>query len=92
MWAVLLDNGKVTEKQLREATGRHRTTVKRKLGIMFRLCMVEPLGDGHWRPLPDVDLDEVAEELGTAGLGAAQREKHERDRALHRRALEHFNR
>ena len=92
MWAVLLDNGKVTEKQLREATGRHRTTVKRKLGIMFRLGMAEPLGDGLWQALPGVDLDEVAEQLGTAGLGAAQREKHERDRILHGRALEHFNR
>ena len=69
-------------------TGRHRTTIRRKLETMFRMGMVEPLGDGFWRALADVDLDAVAEELGTAGLGAAQREKHERERVSHRRAVE----
>jgi hypothetical protein len=87
MWAILLDCREVTERQLRESTGRHRTTVKRKLMSMFQMGMVEPLGDGIWRVVTAVDLDVIAEALGTAGKGEAQREKHRRQREAHRRAL-----
>ncbi|MBU0492717.1 MAG: bifunctional DNA primase/polymerase, partial [Chloroflexi bacterium] len=69
-------------------TGRHRTTVQRKLAEMFRLGLVEPLGDGWWRAVPEVDLEQVAEELGTAGAGDRQQAQHQRDRRTHRLLLE----
>ena len=80
-----LDQASVAE--LAEATGRAKPTVYRKLKLMEGLLMAEHLGQGQWRAL-EVDLDSVAEVLGTAGQGERQHERHVQDRRLHRLILE----
>jgi hypothetical protein len=54
-------------------------------GEVFRL--VEP-GDGDtWRAL-EADLDGIARAIGTAGAGERQKQKHERERAGWRLAID----
>ena len=45
--------------------------------------MADQKPDRSWVAL-ERDLDEVAEELGTAGMGELQAERHELERDLHR--------
>ncbi len=80
----LLAAGEKTERELEDATGRHRTTVKKKLMAMLRLGMVEPLGDGLWRAVADIDLDDIAKLLGTDGTAEAQHAKHVQERRAQR--------
>jgi len=70
--------------ELARVTGRHRTTVKRKLNLMLNLGMAEPLGDGYWCAVLGADLDQAAEKSGTSGIGERQRAGHVRDRRRHR--------
>lgn len=88
VWAVLQAMEEATVADLAKMTGRHRTTVKRKLELMFKVGMVEPLGDEVWRGVVGADLDQVAVELGTSGIGERQRARHVRDRRRHRFELE----
>lgn len=88
VWAALQSAPLLKVAKLAKMTGRHETTVRRKLKLMFKLGMAEPMGDGLWRAVPGVDLDQVAEELGTSGTGERQRAKHVRDRRRHWYALE----
>lgn len=77
------DDGTATVRELAEATGRHRSTVGRKLRMMFTLGLVEPVGRSLWRIVPEFTagmLDQAAQEIGTAGLGQRQRRQHLRDR------------
>ena len=93
MWEVLQE-GPANIDELSMRTGRHVRTVKRALDRMTGLVdsitgeiidMVE--GDGkNWRAL-DVNLDYVAQLIGTAGYGKLQWEKHSKERRLHRWAL-----
>ena len=89
VWRALLvagDTG-ITDAHIAEATGRGRATVARKLRAMYRLGMVAPLGDGLWRAIANVDLDKIAQELGTSGMGEAQCKLHSKDRLRHRTVL-----
>jgi|GEM_PF-979385 len=89
---LLQTTNAMTVSDLAARTGRHRTTVQRKLVEMFRLGLVEPLGEGWWRVVSEVNLDQVAAELGTAGAGDRQRAQHQRDRRTHRLLLERVDR
>jgi len=88
-----------TVRELAEATGRHRTTIYRKLkgdpkkGVigLYQLGLVEPVGRGVWRLVPEFDtvmLDQAAADLNTAGVGRRQRERHRQERYSNRRKLE----
>lgn len=81
------DEGR-TVASIARATGRARRTIYRKLARMFKLAMVEPVGDGLWRALPGVDLERVAAELGTFGAGDTQREQHAAERRRHKSVLQ----
>ncbi len=94
VWAALQDGPK-NIKELAMITGRHRTTVKRVLGIMAGLIdtvtgelmpMVEVDGD-KWGACESVNLEHIAEIVNTAGMGKRQHEKHEAERRAHRRDL-----
>ncbi|MBU1746742.1 MAG: helix-turn-helix domain-containing protein, partial [Chloroflexi bacterium] len=85
--AALSAGAAVAATDITAQTGRHRTTVQRKLMAMAQLGLVEPVGDGWWRVVPGVDLDRAATELGTAGAGDRQRSQHQRDRRAHRLLL-----
>jgi len=88
--------------ELADLTGRGRRTIYRKLKGsprdngdvspgLFHLGLVEPVGRGTWRLVPeytDTMLDDAAEYLGVAGLGDRQRHRHRQDRTGHRIELE----
>jgi hypothetical protein len=78
VWRAL--SGQVSEGEVAKVTGRKVRTVHRKLLTMFRLGLVEPLGDKVWQRASCADLDRAAAELGTAGMGERQREKHRAER------------
>ena len=90
-----LQAGPASIKELAAATGRGEKTVKRALlrmaGIVDSVTgelmpMVED-NAGQWHALP-VDLEQIAEIIGTAGAGARQKERHAKERRAHRRGLE----
>ena len=85
--------------ELAEITGRHVKTVERAINRMVKLA--DPLtgeylpmvasDDGiTYRPLP-VDLDRIAQVIGTAGAGERQRKKHATERRLQAQSLERGN-
>lgn len=91
--------GVATVSQLVKATGRDRTTVHRKLKGdpkrghvgLFQLGLVEPVGRGEWRVIPEfrpIMLAQAAAELGTAGALTRQKRRHRRDRATNRQGLD----
>jgi len=80
VFAVMEARQEATVNELAEATGRHRTTVTRKLLQMYALALVEPLGDGLWQINENADLDQAARELNTSGTGKEQRSEHIRQR------------
>ena len=86
VWQAL-QGSELTIRELAAMTGRHRTTVKRKLLTMVDLGLVENVGD-DWCIVDGADLSAAAGRLGTKGAGQAQRIKHIRDRRLHRRVLD----
>jgi predicted transcriptional regulator len=90
-----LSSGPKTVVELTRDTGRHRKTVQRKLDRMSALVDLDTgeihemvfLEDGKYRRNEDIDLDCVAEALGTKGMGDKQEKKHAEERALHKRSL-----
>jgi len=90
IWEALLDGPK-TINDLVRISGQHRTTVKRKLERMGRIInlrngevisMVDFDGQ-KYRAKRDIDLDYVAETLGTKGMGRRQKEQHIIQREIH---------
>lgn len=90
IWQALQDGPK-TIKELINDTGRHRTTIKRKLEKMSNIIdirtgeivsMVEFDGE-KYKAKENVDLDYIAELLGTKGMGERQKERHIREREEH---------
>lgn len=80
VWDALGRVDRASVAELQEATGRCTRTVGRKLAAFAECDMVVRIGRGDWTPRTDVDLDKVAEALGTAGIGARQKERHGRQR------------
>ncbi len=83
--------GPKTIKELEAITGRHRTTIKRKLEKMINIIdirtgeivsMVDYDGE-RYQAKENVDLDYIAELLGTKGMGERQKEQHIREREEH---------
>ncbi len=96
VYAALLEKQGQTLGELATKTGRNKTTIWRALIRMLKMAdtytgeylpMVEHDGD-KWRAL-EVDLDHIAHIVGSAGIGRKQKELHARERAAHRRGLEH---
>jgi predicted transcriptional regulator len=95
LWA-LLRAAPMTAAELAERSGRNVRTVYRNLAKLARIVdaatgevfrLVEP-GDGDtWRAL-EADLDGIARAIGTAGAGERQKQKHERERAGWRLAID----
>jgi hypothetical protein len=94
VWQVLQHHS-ASIQELTAITGRHVKTIERALDRMTNLA--DPLTgeclpmvashDGEiYSPLP-VDLDRIAQAIGTAGAGERQRNEHARDRRLHARGL-----
>ena len=76
-------------------TGRHNSTILRALQRMSkivdtttgeRIKMAEEL-DGKWYPI-EVNLDQIAGIIGTAGIAKRQHQKHIYERKIHRRSLQ----
>ncbi len=95
IWQALQERP-ATVDELADSTGRHVKTIERVIDRMSKLA--DPLtgeylpmlasDDGEtWRAL-DVDLDRIAQAVGTAGASERQRKQHARDRRLHARGLE----
>jgi hypothetical protein len=80
--------GVTSERDVAAATGRHVTTVRRKLRQLLGVALVEPLGDGYWRAVDDPDLDRAAIEWNVAGIGERQRVRHEKERQDNRLYLD----
>ncbi len=98
VWKALQDGPK-TIKELISETGRHRTTIKRKLEKMSNIIdirtgeivsMVSIYGK-NFQAKEDVDLDYIAELLGTKGMGERQKERHIREREEHNRIITRKN-
>jgi hypothetical protein len=95
VYAELLDSGPLTVIELAERTGRSRRTVKRTLQRMSRITVdsltgeiiqvVEKEGE-KWHAL-EVDLETVARDVGTFGVGEKQKRQHERERRSHANQL-----
>ena len=83
LFAVLREGLPVSVGDLVDATGRHRTTVTRRLSKMAQYGLVEEFGGSEWVLTPDAEirLHQVAELCGTLGDGAAQRARHEEESA-----------
>lgn len=86
IYHVLCQLREATPQKLEQVTGRGKATVWRKLQTMQELMMVEVTRPGWYMAL-DVNLDSVANILGTKGLGKKQRELHIQQRRLHRLEL-----
>lgn len=95
VYAALLEEPGQTLGELVRVTGRGKMTVWRALNRMLKMAdtytgeylpMVEHDGD-KWRAL-EVDLDQIAHIVGSAGIGRKQKELHARERAAHRRGLD----
>lgn len=95
VWETLLRKGPMAAKQLAQYTGRHVGTIRRALKKMSSLVdqytgeyfMLVQKGDkGLWMAL-NVDLDQAARLLGTAGAGERQRQEHAMQRRVRARRL-----
>jgi hypothetical protein len=89
-----LQAGPLAVDELAQATGRDKRTVQAVLGRMATivdrttgevLSMVERDG-GKWKALP-VDLEQIADLVGTSGATERQKINHEKERRAHARDL-----
>ena len=82
----------MTAKELIERTGISRTTVFRVLQKMSKvidgrtgevIAMVQS-HNGVWKISPNVDLNQIALLIGTAGIGKRKREQYKREQKQYR--------
>lgn len=66
------------------AIGSNKATVSRKLALLKSVGMASPSKSG-WVACPDICLDSVAAQLGTAGQAVEQVERHAADRVDYQR-------
>jgi hypothetical protein len=95
VWQVLQEHP-ATIEELAHITGRHVKTIARAIDRMSKLAdsltgeylpMVASDNGITYHSLP-VDLDRIAQAIGTAGAAERQRRQHARERRIHARALE----
>lgn len=84
IYTNLVTMGDSTVNHLAQQTGISPATVKRKLATMTDLEIVIKPKRGWYRAIKDPDLDWLAEEVGTAGIGAKQKRQHKNDRRLYK--------
>jgi hypothetical protein len=93
-------NGPLTVEELAQRTGRDKRTVKYALERMSQIvdrktgeiiCMIKSDGNGIWQAI-EVDLDLVAQVVGTAGASEKQKRLHEKERRDHARSLQRVGR
>lgn len=88
VWQATLDpDSPPTVAGIAAATGLHRRTVRRRLDQLTVHGLVGRHGDRYTGRL-DVDLDQVAEHVGTTGRGAKRKALHSAQREQHRRRVE----
>lgn len=95
IWQAIQQEPK-TIAEIQEETGRSRKTIISKLKIMGNLVDMRTgeivsmitFDDERYSPVNDVDLDYIAELLGTKGMGERQKAKHEQERTEHKAILE----
>ena len=92
IWAILQPSKEpMRVSEIAEVTGRHRVTVQDALTRMCQLGMAhcDMSGAGVvWSSVTGVNLDEIAREIGTQGIGAEQKVKHAKERAAHKQRIE----
>jgi predicted transcriptional regulator len=94
IWQAIQDGPK-TIQEIEKITGRHRTTIKRKLDKMSNIIDIRTgeiismvLLDGErYQAQEDINLDYIAELLGTKGKGEVQKRQHIREREEHNRQI-----
>jgi len=97
IWQAL-EEGPKSIKELENITGRHRTTIKRKLEKMGNIIdyrtgeiiSMVSIEDGKYSAKPGINLDYIAELIGTKGMGERQKEQHIREREQHKRLITHY--
>lgn len=82
VWSALHPAAPTTFSTLREATGRHRSTIRRQLVKLAKHGLATE-ADGGWRR-GCVDVAELERALGVAGERQRQRRRHEDDRERYR--------
>jgi predicted transcriptional regulator len=85
LYALLREAGSLSSEALAERSGKHRSTVKRKLEELAAHGLATQLDDGSWRAVAR-DLNDVAKGLPVAGIGEQARRKHAEERATYARA------
>jgi hypothetical protein len=88
IWWHLQKSGPLTASELAQRTGRHIRTVRRNLDKMSMVTdslngTVVPLvaRDGsRWHVVEGVNLEFVAQVIGTSGVGERQRRRHQQER------------
>lgn len=85
LYTILDEAGPLSSEALSERSGKHRSTVKRKLKELAATGLAIQLDDGSWRAVAR-DLDDVAEGLLVAGIGEQARRRHATERATYARA------
>lgn len=87
-----LHRAPMTQSELVERTGRSASTISRALDVLQANAMIEAhdLRDWKivWTAKQNFDLNALARWYETAGKGAAQALKHERERELRRKQME----
>lgn len=94
VWQVLQE-APATVEELATQTGRHKKTIERALARMVNITdpltgeylpMIASADGDTWHALP-VDLDHIAQVIGTAGAGEKQKQVHQKERQIHQNAV-----
>lgn len=76
-----LESGSLKAKELAQRTGRHVQTVRKALVRLRRFgCAAKMCGRWNGKPLSEINLEELARIVGTAGARKKQKERHRGER------------
>lgn len=73
-----------TARELSTLIGVDDTTIRRRLARLHEFGLVTATPSGLWVAVRSIDLDAVAEKLGTAGKGLRKKQGHEIEREMYR--------
>jgi hypothetical protein len=79
VWLCLDEQGALEAKEIAAWTGLHVTTVRTALRVLEDIGVAKP-DQRRWVLVGELDLDGVAQRLGTSGRRAARRSEHVQDR------------